>query len=75
VTAANLFLFRSSVSEGLWAIAADSAGEQLPGKFAPWLGIGVMRPDQPTPHGLPRAAIESGVAANGYQMYRKKPAK
>lgn len=68
----NLFMFRSGVSETLWAFDADPAGEHLPAKFGPWLGIGVMRPDQHPPGGLSRAAIETGVAANGFQLWRKK---
>jgi len=31
-----------------------------------------VRPDQVPPHGLRREAIESGIAANGYQLWRKK---
>lgn len=73
--AAKLFVFRSTVSDGLCGFSAEAAGERLPGKFGPWTGIGVVRADQPPPHGLPRAAIESGVAANGYQLFRKKLAK
>ena len=45
-----------------------------PGKFAPWTGIGVLRPDQVPPHGLRREAIESGIAENGYQLWRTKKA-
>ena len=68
----NLFMFRSEKSAALHGFAVESAGDKLPQKFAPWTGIGVLRPDQVPPHGLRRAAIESGIAQNGYQLWRKK---
>lgn len=68
----NLFMFRSGKSDALHGFAADPAGDRLPQKFAPWTGIGVVRPDQLPPHGLRRDAIESGIAENGYQLWRKK---
>jgi hypothetical protein len=68
----NLFMFRSSTSETLWGFDANSDGDHLPPKFGPWTGIGVMRADQSPPQGLSRPAIESGIAANGYQLWRKK---
>ena len=72
--AANLFMFRSATTAALHGFAAEPKGARLPEKYAPWDAIGVLRPDQTPPHGLPRAAIESGIAANGYQMWRKKKA-
>jgi hypothetical protein len=71
-TNSHLFMFRSGKNDSLNAFAPDSEGERLPKKFAPWLGVGVVRPDQAPPRGLPRAAIEAGIAENGYQLWRKK---
>lgn len=68
----NLFMFRSEKSAALHGFANEPAGDRLPRKFAPWTGIGVVRPDQIPPHGLRRDAIETGIAANGYQLWRKK---
>jgi hypothetical protein len=68
----HLFMFRSSKNDSLNAFAPDSAGERLPKKFAPWVSVGVIRPDQTPPRGLGRAAIEAGIAENGYQLWRKK---
>jgi hypothetical protein len=68
----NLFMFRSEKSAALHGFAMESAGASLPQKFGPWAGIGVLRPDQVPPHGLRREAIESGITANGYQLWRKK---
>ncbi len=68
----NIFMFRSGKSEALHGFAATSSGDRLPQKFGPWAGIGVVRPDQTPPHGLRRDAIESGIAVNGYQLWRKK---
>ncbi len=70
----NLFMFRSTTSETLWGFDADSGGEHLPEKFGPWTGIGVMRADQAPPRGSSRPSIESGIAANGDQLWRKKKA-
>lgn len=70
----NLFMFRSGKQASLHGFSSESAGESLPQKFAPWTGIGVVRPDQIPPHGLRREAIESGIAENGYQLWRTKKA-
>lgn len=72
VDKANLFVFRSDKKEALHGFASDSDGGSLPEKFAPWTGIGVVRPDQSPPEGLPREAIEAGIAEHGYQLWRKK---
>ena len=69
----NIFMFRSEKSAALHGFAMESAGGPLPPKFGPWIGVGVVRPDQRPPHGLRREAIETGIAANGYQLWRKKP--
>jgi hypothetical protein len=68
----NLFMFRSEKSAALHGFAMESAGVSLPQKFGPWAGVGVVRPDQVPPHGLRREAIETGIAQNGYQLWRKK---
>lgn len=68
----NLFIFRSETSAALHGFAAESKGSRLPKKFGPWAGVGVVRADQRPPHGLRREAIESGIALNGYQLWRKK---
>lgn len=68
----NLYMFRSGASEGLCGFSRSARGAGLPPKFAPWTGFGVVREDQKPPHGLPRAAIESGLDANGFQLWRNK---
>jgi hypothetical protein len=71
-TGSNIFLFRSTKSEGLCGFSPDSKGDGLPAKFAPWTGIGVFRGDQNPPHGFSRDAIQSGIEENGYQLWRQK---
>lgn len=71
-TDANIFMFLSTEFDGMCAFSANSEGISLPAQFAPWLGFGVVRPDQQPPHGLSRAAIESGIDKNGYQLWRRK---
>jgi hypothetical protein len=68
----NIYLFRSGTSSNVFGATNEAAGKRLPQKLAPWTGIRVVRPDQVLPRGLPREAIESGIAANGYQLYRNK---
>lgn len=69
---ANLYMFRSSIAQDLCCFSRSARGEGLPAKFAPWTGFGVLRSDQEPPHGLPRKAIEAGVRANGFQLWRTK---
>jgi hypothetical protein len=68
----NIYLFRSGTSANVFGATNEAAGERLPPKLAPWTGVRVVRPDQTLPHGLPRKALESGIAANGYQLFRNK---
>lgn len=74
VAKSNLFMFRSGKTAALHGFASDPKGGRLPEKFGPWAAIGVVRPDQVPPHGLPREAIETGIANNGYQLWRTKKA-
>lgn len=69
---ANLYLFRSKNSPEYSCYCRDSQGGQLPEKFAPWIAVGVLRPDQNPPHGLSRQAIETGIEASGFQLFRSK---
>jgi hypothetical protein len=69
----NLFLYASEKTKGLYCYSPQSGGQGLPGRLSPWQAIGVLRADQPPPHGLSRPDIESGVRLKGYQMWRRKP--
>ncbi len=71
-TNAKLYMFRSSRNDTLCSFSNHADGKGLPAKFAPWIGIGVVRPDQKPPHGMSSLAIEAGIEANGYQMWRTK---
>jgi len=68
----NLYMFRSAKSDDLRCFSRSSRGTGLPEKFAPWTSFGVVRADQEPPHGLKRKAIEAGIRANGYQLWRNK---
>jgi hypothetical protein len=72
IAEANLYMFRSSTSQGLCSFSRNPQGKDLPEKFAPWTAFGVVRSDQRPPHGLSREAIETGIDANGYQLWRDK---
>ena len=68
----KLFMFNSESNAELHAFTDVGTGEKLPEKHGPWAVAGVLRADQKPPHGLARAAIESGIAANGFQLWRRK---
>ena len=60
IAEANLYMFKSSKSQGLCSFSRNPHGKDLPEKFAPWTAFGVVRSDQRPPHGLSREAIETG---------------
>jgi hypothetical protein len=66
-----LYMFRSEKNAELNAFAASASGERLPPKYAPWIGTGSLSPHAAPPFGLSRAAVEKGVAANGFQLWRR----
>jgi hypothetical protein len=68
----NLFMYRSAKSSELYCFSADPKGVGLPEGFSPWTMFGVVRPDQVPPYGLSRKAIEAGISANGFQLWRQK---
>lgn len=68
----KLFLYASQKSKGVYGYAPNSDGAGLPGSLSPWQAVGVLRPDQEPPHGMSRKSIETGIRANGYQLWRKK---
>jgi hypothetical protein len=69
--AGNLFIYSSQKTKDVFCYAGDSAGSQLPETLQPWKALGVLRADQIPPHGMSRSAIEAGVKAKGYQLWRK----
>ena len=72
MAASDIYMYLSTTSKGLFCFSRSARGNGLPQSFAPWKVFGVVRHDQPPPHGLSRQAIESGIAANGYQLWRHK---
>jgi hypothetical protein len=68
----NIYMYKSGKSKSLFCFSLSPKGSGLPDGFAPWTSFGVVRSDQKPPHGLSRKAIESGISANGYQLWRDK---
>jgi hypothetical protein len=68
----RLYVFRSDTKVDLRAFAGDSAGTQLPSKFGPWIGIGVVPSDRSPPHGFSRSQIETAIHESGFQLWRLK---
>lgn len=73
VLIANIYLFRSTKTKGLFCFSMSREADGLPVSLSPWRRFGVVTPTEKLPHGLTRAAVEGGIAANGYQLYRHKP--
>jgi hypothetical protein len=68
----NLYVYASKKKAGIYCYSAQQSGAGLPDALSPWLGIGVLRPDQVVPYGLSRKDVESGIRAKGYQLWRRK---
>lgn len=68
----KLFMFDSESNETLHAFTDVDTAEKLPSQHGPWSVAGVVRADQDPPHGLARTAIERGIKANGFQLWRSK---
>ena len=66
----RMYVFKSRVKVGMRAFAGDSAGSQLPDKFAPWRATGVVAAERDPPHGLPRDQIEESIREHGFQLWR-----
>jgi hypothetical protein len=69
-----LHVFRSEGKPGLHAFAGEEKGEALPAQVGPWVHTGTISPQVTRPHGLSRLAIEDGITATGYQLFRQKSA-
>ena len=52
MSAANLYMFQSNKSVGLFCFSRSAKGTGLPISLAPWMGYGVLRLDQKPPHGM-----------------------
>jgi hypothetical protein len=69
---ANIYVYRSTKTEGLFCFSTGQKPTGLPVSLAPWQRFGVVRPEEKLPHGLQREAIEPGMLKNGYQLFRRK---
>lgn len=67
----TLHVFVSGAQAGLQAFTITDSGATLPEKFAPWTLSGSIDHTSSPPHGLNRAAIERGIARDGYQLFRR----
>ncbi|HEY8578685.1 MAG TPA: PRC-barrel domain-containing protein [Beijerinckiaceae bacterium] len=62
---AHLHYFQSQSDDGVYAFSADRSGATLPPEHAPWSFVETIGPDGPW-HGAHRAAVNVGVAENGF---------
>jgi hypothetical protein len=70
----KIYMFTSSVKGELHAFGADAWGSKLPEQYGPWTPTGVIEANRSPPHGFSRRAIEQALAAEGFQLWRNKPA-
>lgn len=66
----RLYIFKSESRPALRAFAADVVGSKLPRTHGPWTAVGIVGPSNDPPHRLSRAAIESAIEADGFQLWR-----
>ena len=66
----RIYMFVSRNKPELRAFSADSRGDRLPGKYAPWDATGVVAAERSPPHGFSRATIEDAINSQGYQLWR-----
>lgn len=69
---ANIYLYRSTKTKGLFCFSTGQSAAGLPESLAPWRRFGVVKPHENLPHGLQRDAIAPGILENGYQLFRRK---
>lgn len=66
----TLHVFASATRADLRAFTITDSGVTLPEKFAPWSLESSIGASGAPPHGLSRAAIEKGIARDGFQLFR-----
>jgi hypothetical protein len=66
----RIYIFKSETRKGLHAFAADLAGSKLPEHHGPWTATGAIGPDNAPPYNFSRDAIEEGIEAEGFQLWR-----
>ncbi len=64
--------FSSTSGSGLFAFAGDAEGARLPARHGPWQHVGGVAAGEAMPHGIDRAAVETAIEAQGFQMWRRR---
>jgi hypothetical protein len=70
----NIYMFKSEGKSELRAFAGDPEGSRLPDQFRPWHAVGVITTGRALPHNFSRTTIEKAIEADGFQLWRVKPA-
>lgn len=66
----RIYIFKSETRKDLHAFAADLTGSKLPQQHGPWTATGAIGPNNAPPHNFSRDAIEEGIEAEGFQLWR-----
>lgn len=71
----RFFIFKSETRKDLQAFAGEPGGEKLPKHHGPWTKTGVVVEERAPPFHLSREMVESAIAKEGFQLWRriKKP--
>jgi hypothetical protein len=66
----RIYIFKSETRKDLRAFAGDLAGSRLPQNHGPWTATGAIGPDSAPPYNFSRNAIQEGIDAEGFQLWR-----
>ena len=70
----RFYIFKSEATKNLRAFVGDPGGAKLPESHAPWTVTGIVAAEAAPPHKLSREAIEEGIEAEGFKLWRLKVA-
>lgn len=68
----EIYMFASTVTEGLFAFSGNLEGQQLPAKHGPWKRTRTIRAGEALPHGIDRTLTELAIKDQGCQLWRVK---
>lgn len=68
----EIYMFASTVTEGLFAFSGSPEGHRLPAKHGPWKRTRTIRAEEALPHRIDRTITELAINAQGCQLWRFK---
>lgn len=68
----EIYMFASTVTEGMFAFSGNPEGLQLPAKHGPWKRTRTIQAEEALPHRIDRTATELAIKTQGCQLWRVK---